>query len=900
MTGMERSSSSRGWLAVVVALVVACAAHAADTQGNKTFDVSYLVVTVGASICALWYASRLDSWTRVPWIWIAVGVSCSGFADLIFTAITWERGTQPDASIADLFWLVSYIAITVGLMAMLGLHSREAGGKTHYDVDGLIDIASFAILAVIVVAELTDMAGIFADSEVSLTVQVIWAAYPILDAALLAVLIRAIVGRRVHGSSGGLLAFGISCWLGSDLATLLIADPTTISIWMDLGWMLGVAAMACGARFGTRTLCEDGERSSWRMGGARVLISLAPLLVPGIIETWSFAHGDQTNPVPFLVATGALVVLAFLRSTRLVRARDAQEAALVQNKQYYQALAQNSADAVIVIDASGRIKSDAAQLATMFGTTRNVVGVSVVELLDPTIRTRGAAALDRITSTQGQIHEFVYPMAHPDGGRRWFSVRAVNLLDDPIVRGIVVNVHDVTDRKQAEEELTHRAFHDSLTGLANRALFLDRVEHAVRRSARSGADVAVLYLDIDGFKTVNDSRGHESGDQVLREIAHRLLSTVRAGDTVARLGGDEFAVLIDQDGPLGNDACAAADRILEALKPPMQLDENCVVLSASIGITYGDSDATASSMLRDADIAMYQSKTNGKSRWTVYDTRMRLAVLQRLELETDLVSALHERQFHLVYQPIIELLTEEIVGFEALLRWQHPTKGLVQPDAFIPIAEDNGTIVPIGRWVLEEACRMGAEFQRLHPRRRLTMAVNLSTRQIATIDIVDHVASALQQSDFPPASLVLEMTESALVEDATTAATRLHQLRALGVRLAIDDFGTGYSSLSYLRQFPIDILKIDRSFINSITDRENIPAIVRGLLDLGKTLELETVAEGIELGVQRDSLREQNCEFGQGFLFARPLSVADCELLLARLDTGDRARTVDDDMLAAR
>ena len=899
MTAKDRTRTTRGWVGLVIALTVACAAHVADVKGSKSFDVSYDLVTVGASIAGLWWARRLDRRTRVPWMWIAVGVSCSGVADLIFTAIVWDRGVQPNASIADLFWLVSYVALAVGLLAMLGLHSREPGGKTRYDVDGLIDIASFAILAVLVVVQVTGVAENFADTEVSLAVQLIWAAYPIFDAALLAVLIRAMVGRRVHGISGGLLALGITCWLGSDFATLLIADPATLSIWMDLGWMVGAAAMAAGARFGTRTTREpDSPRRP--MGGARVLISLAPLLLPGIFETWSFAHDRDSNPVPFLVTTIALVFLAYLRSTRLVRARDAQEAALVQNKQYYQALAQNSADAVIVIDAAGRIASDASQLEAMFGAVGNVLGASVIELLDPTARMHGWEALEQIKSTTGQVHEFVYPMLHPDGGRRWFSVRAVNLLDDPTVRGIVANIHDVTDRKQAEEELTHRAFHDSLTGLANRALFLDRVDHAVQRSCRSGADVAVLYLDIDGFKTVNDSRGHEAGDQVLREIARRLLSTMRAGDTVARLGGDEFAILIEQDGAFGNDACAAADRILDALKPPMSLDENCVVvLSASIGITYGDADATASSMLRDADIAMYRSKTHGKSRWTVYDSGMRLAVLERLELETDLVHALDEQQFYLVYQPIIELLTEDVVGFEALLRWQHPTKGLVEPDAFVPIAEDNGTIVPIGRWVLEEACRMGAEFHRLFPGRPMRMAVNLSARQIATVDIVDHVAQALEHSHFPPGSLVLEMTESSLVEDATTAAERLHQLRALGVRLAIDDFGTGYSSLSYLRQFPVDILKIDRSFVSSITDRDNVPAIVRGLLELGKTLQLETVAEGIELSVQRDSLRAQNCEFGQGYLFARPLSVADCEILLTRLDKADSARTVDD-ILATR
>jgi EAL domain-containing protein (putative c-di-GMP-specific phosphodiesterase class I) len=288
-------------------------------------------------------------------------------------------------------------------------------------------------------------------------------------------------------------------------------------------------------------------------------------------------------------------------------------------------------------------------------------------------------------------------------------------------------------------------------------------------------------------------------------------------------------------------------------------------------------------MLRDADVAMYRAKTTGKAKWTLYDPAMREAAIERLELETDLVNALANDQFKLVYQPIIELESEDIVGFEALLRWHHPTRGVIGPDSFIPIAEENGTIVAIGEWVLQEACRVGAQWQKRYPERHLSMAVNLSTRQVATREIVNQVRDALEHSGLAPDSLVLEMTETVLVHDTALASTRLHELRDLNVKLAIDDFGTGYSSLSYLRQFPVDILKIDRSFINSITDRNQIPAIVRGLLDLGKTLKLETVAEGIELGVQRDTLRDQHCEFGQGFLFAHPLSSAEADDLLEQL-----------------
>ncbi|HEX2785781.1 MAG TPA: GGDEF domain-containing phosphodiesterase, partial [Ilumatobacteraceae bacterium] len=307
-----------------------------------------------------------------------------------------------------------------------------------------------------------------------------------------------------------------------------------------------------------------------------------------------------------------------------------------------------------------------------------------------------------------------------------------------------------------------------------------------------------------------------------------------------------------------------------------------VVLSASIGIKVGDASCTASSMMRDADLAMYDAKSTGKARWAMYEPALRAAAMHRLELENDLRQALDKRQFRLLYQPVVELSSNAIVGFEALLRWDHPTLGVILPEAFIPIAEANGTIVEIGRWVLEEACRTGAEWRSSMPANALSMAVNLSVRQIATPEIVADVARAVASWGFPAESLVLEMTESVLVKDPDTAALRLQELRALGVRLAIDDFGTGYSSLSYLRQFPIDILKIDKSFVQTITDQSPDPAIVRGLLDLAKTLSIQTVAEGIEIDVQLESLREQHCDYGQGFLFARPLERTAAAALAAR------------------
>jgi predicted signal transduction protein with EAL and GGDEF domain len=352
---------------------------------------------------------------------------------------------------------------------------------------------------------------------------------------------------------------------------------------------------------------------------------------------------------------------------------------------------------------------------------------------------------------------------------------------------------------------------------------------------------------------------------------------------VARLGGDEFAILVENPNPI-DEATTVADRVLQALTAPFEISGTRITMSASIGIAASDGDCTADELVRNADIAMYRAKINGKAQWMTYDPLMHAAAMERLQLEKDLEDALEGNQFQLVYQPVVRLETQEIVGFEALLRWHHPTLGLIMPERFIPIVEECGAIVPIGQWVLGTACVVSARWQREHPHDpALTMAVNVSARQLADDDLAEQVAGAIANAMLDPTTLVLEMTETALIHDAAVAARRLHELRRLGVRLAIDDFGTGYSSLSYLRQFPVDILKIDRSFINTITDRTKIPAIVRGLLDLGRTLELETVAEGVEDDIQLDGLRDENCDLAQGYLFARPLDAIDAEALVAQI-----------------
>jgi diguanylate cyclase (GGDEF)-like protein len=495
-------------------------------------------------------------------------------------------------------------------------------------------------------------------------------------------------------------------------------------------------------------------------------------------------------------------------------------------------------------------------------------------------------ALDRARRRSAGVPVEVELEGRTDDGRaRWLGGRAVDLSEDPDVGGIVVSVYDITRRKQAEQELAHQAFHDGLTGLANRSLFLDRAEQALRRAARTGGAPVVLCLDLDGFKDVNDSLGHLAGDALLQVVSQRLRSVVRASDTVARLGGDEFAVLLDDPARGLPDATELAERLLAVLGDPIDLDGHQVTVGASIGIVTAEPESTPLTLLQDGDIAMYRAKAAGRGQWVAFHPGMRAAALQRIELERELGNALEEGQLRLVYQPVVELLTDRVVGFEALLRWEHPVLGAVGPDRFVPIAEGSGLIVPIGRWVLGEATRTVARWLRAHPGTPLSVAVNVSPRQLASSTFLDDVAAALADSELPPSALTLEITETALVTDPEAVAERLAELRRMQVRIALDDFGTGYSSLSYLRQFPVDVLKIDRSFVRLLSASGEDAAIVHGIVQLGRTLDLEVVAEGVEDEHQRDLLRDERCHLAQGYLFSRPLEAADAERSLDTAET---------------
>jgi diguanylate cyclase (GGDEF)-like protein len=435
-----------------------------------------------------------------------------------------------------------------------------------------------------------------------------------------------------------------------------------------------------------------------------------------------------------------------------------------------------------------------------------------------------------------------------------------------------------SERHRADEELAFMATHDGLTGLPNRTLILDRVEQMLVRSRRHHTPVAALFIDLDNFKSINDTLGHGAGDELLKAVAARLDAVVRASDALGRLGGDEF-VVIAEDLSLEVGPDMIAERLLEALKEPFALPgvDTRLTVPASIGIAMGDR-ASADDLLRDADIAMYRAKWEGKNRYVIFESKMQDAVQTRMALEMDLREAIQSDQFFLVYQPTFDLRDMAPTGVEALIRWKHPKRGIVQPNDFIPLLEDTGLIVEVGKWVLCEACRQGAQWRESgYP---IRVAVNVSARQLDTDDLLNDVRDALTKSGLQPAALTLEITETTLMRNVDETAKRLVEIKDLGVRIAIDDFGTGYSSLGHLQRFPVDALKIDRSFISRLTQNPEDETVIHTLVQLGKALSIETLAEGIEQPQELSLLQNEQCDSGQGFLYSRPLEVHDCQTFL--------------------
>jgi diguanylate cyclase (GGDEF)-like protein/PAS domain S-box-containing protein len=574
------------------------------------------------------------------------------------------------------------------------------------------------------------------------------------------------------------------------------------------------------------------------------------------------------------------------------RAELLQREALRQSEERFRSLVQNASDVIAILDSDGRITYASPAVRSVWGAIpEQLRGTRLLDLVHPDEQTAAATYLASVLAQPGNTLVAELRLHHSHGSWRDFEVVATNMLEQAAVEGVVATCRDITQRKSFERELSRLAFTDTLTALPNRALLLDRLTHALARADRQMRKVAVLFLDLDRFKVVNDSLGHASGDGLLVEVANRIRSCLRSGDTAARLGGDEFTVLLE-DVLDESQALEVAERIAEALRVPVLLDGREVFISASIGIALSSPTIGADQVLRNADLALYRAKADGRSCYALFDPSMEARALERLELETDLRRALDRNELRVYFQPVVNLESELVTELEALVRWDRPGFGIVAPTCFIPIAEETGLIVPIGQWVLEEACRWVARWQAYSADEQpLVVSVNLSARQFQHPDLLADIKRTLRETGVDPRQLKLEITESVVMQDARATIETLQAFKALGIRVAIDDFGTGYSSLSYLKRLPVDTLKIDRSFVNGLGNDAQDTAIVDSVIALARTLQLSVTGEGVETSAQARHLKNVGCDRGQGFLFACPLPPEDVDRLLreARFPTSDLA-----------
>ncbi|MEV7175080.1 EAL domain-containing protein [Kitasatospora sp. NPDC093679] len=552
---------------------------------------------------------------------------------------------------------------------------------------------------------------------------------------------------------------------------------------------------------------------------------------------------------------------------------------------YFRTLVQSASDVILILRADDTIRYTSSSADRVLGYP-SLDGQALTDLVPPEdSRAVNQALLRMRTREQAEQREH-WRLLRADRTVIEAEVRWNDLRDDPTVGGLVLTLRDVTDQRQMERELTHRAFHDSLTGLANRVLFQDRVGHALSRSGRRGTVTGVLFIDLDDFKVVNDTQGHAVGDELLVAVSLRISTALRTSDTAARLGGDEFAVLVE-DALSPADVGATASAVLAVFEEPFKLSSGAVRVAASIGVATTEDSDDGAELLTHADLALYSAKAAGKRQWCHYRPALQAGLVERHELNESLDEAIAEAAFALYYQPIVDLTSGGLVGFEALVRWPHERRGMVLPEEFISLAEESGQIVPLGAWVLERAVAEAARWQRQTREERaaggrgpLRVSVNVSGRQFRDAGFVDTVRRALDQSGIEPSTLVLELTETVLMRRDERVRTDMQMLGDLGVQIAIDDFGTGYSSLSYLREFPISILKIDKSFIDGLGHSQQQYALVEGIARIADTLGVQVIAEGIENTVQRDLLAAMGCPFGQGYLFARPLSTDQAGLLV--------------------
>ena len=897
-------------LCLVVAAVVAAFAVVLSTAPGGAY-VSQMVsnfglccAAVSAAIACLLRGHQFAGRMRWGWTFIGLGVLSWGLGQCAWVYLETFRGVEvPFPSVADLGYLGMVLLTPIGLL-VLPSSMQALANRVRSVLDGLMVAASLVLIAWIFVVSPLLEAG--QDTAVALYVSL---TYPLGDVVIVTIVLYMLAQQRRQGRTfshlalvgGGIVGFAVSdiCYAYLNLTGAYSSGGVT-----DIGWFAGFSLILLAA---TKPVPAGDEETGPVEGNQPVGILLPYVAVLAALLTtvvWYAMTGHSNLFVAYTRSALILLIvgrqLLTLREnrdlTRTLEARVADRTAeLFASEQRFHALVQHSSDVVTVVSPEADVLYQSESVQRVFGyPARFLTGRRLTKLVDAESGIRLAQALRQVAGRPYATTVLELPVRHRDGRVRQAEMTITNLLSDPSVSGLVLNTRDISERKELQDQLVHEAYHDALTQLANRALFRERVAEALRKRGASD-DVTVLFLDLDGFKEVNDSLGHLAGDQLLVQVADRLRASVREGDLVARFGGDEFAVLIDSplSGDGSDDAERVARRIVEVLEQPFGSDTRDIHVQASIGLAsaskLGEPEGDgAEQLMRNADLAMYKAKSAGGGCFAAYHPDMLAGLVARLELEADLRLALERGQLQLHYQPTVDLTTSEVIGFEALARWQHPQRGMITPAEFIPIAEATGLIVPLGRWVLREACRQAVEWTAAADGRPVKMAVNVSVRQFDRADLVEVVAGILAETGMPADQLCLEMTESVLMTDTDDNLEQLLRLKALGVTLAIDDFGTGYSSLAYLRRFPVDTLKIDRSFVERLGALTDDTALADTIVQLGKSLGMATVAEGIEEFGQLAALREMGCHFAQGYYFSRPVPAVEAGRLF--LDGADAVR----------
>jgi len=881
----RREPFSSGWTgAVSVALFIyiplAVLLILVDSRGSRVVEIFNLYsdspASIGAAILAAAAArGSSDPAARRTWSLLTAALCVYSVGNLLHSTY-WLLGVDPFPSIGDVFFLGFYPLVFAALLTVI----RAAAVRVQWGrlaLDATILMLGFGAFFWFCVIAPTAAA----QRDPDLLKYVLAQTYIALNCIMLlacGVLLMHSGATPVQRRALILLTLGFSLmsladivWAMSKVAGSYL--PGGVSDVIYLSCYIWLAAAAREQRRGTAAVRRaPGTFSVALMQGLPYIAMMMSFMVLVYVQSSTGASPVNQMTVIIFILTSLVMARQGVLSRDDALLRERRAAGLVEAR--YASLIKNAADVIVITDADGRLRFASPAAERTFAIhPDDLVGRNLLDLWADGDRERLAAFLAEIAATRGLVIGPIEMVVGAGDRRGTLECVGSNLMDDPAIAGLALNFRDVSERKALEEQLRKLAFHDPLTLLANRSLFWNRVEHALALAHRSQQHVAVMFLDLDNFKNVNDSLGHDAGDRLLQAAAQRLVKSTRPSDTVARLGGDEFAILLEGIRS-ESDVERIATPITAAFTRPLLLDGRETAATASIGVACSRTGDDAEQLLRNADIAMYNAKAAGKARFVLFQPHMQEQFHDRLRMEQDIDLALARKEFFVEFQPVVDLTNRELLGVEALVRWRHPHRGIVMPGAFISIAEESGRVVELGRRVLLEACtQIRVWSESVAAGNGLRVAVNISGRHLQQGDLVADVRNVLEISGLDPSNLVIELTESTIMQNTEVNLERFRELKALGVRLAIDDFGMGYSSLSYLHRFPIDILKIDRAFVSRLTEQDGGPELARAVVMLGTTLGLETVAEGIENEDQVAALLDLGCVAGQGFLFASSSSL---------------------------